>query len=146
MLWLVALFIILQPGIFSTKKTFVKVEDILLRALVFGIVMYFLGGPKEGFQISNNVVVNPTASQQAALDANAAAEPQPYNVISTAPTGPPVSQGPPPPPPGYVQAAFFGQNDINAGFDNIDTYLSQLSYGIKGLFNRSSGSTGPPPP
>jgi hypothetical protein len=53
MFWLVALFIILQPGIFSTKKTFVKVEDILLRALIFGIVMYFLGGSKEGFQDSN---------------------------------------------------------------------------------------------
>jgi hypothetical protein len=53
MFWLVALFIILQPGIFSRKKTFVKVEDILLRALIFGIVMYFLGGSKEGFQDSN---------------------------------------------------------------------------------------------
>jgi hypothetical protein len=55
---------------------------------------------------------------------------------------------PPPPPPGYVQAAFLRQNDINAGFDNIDRYLSQLSYGIKNIFNRSSGPppTDSPPP
>ena len=59
MLWLIALFIILQPGIFSKKKTFVKVEDVLLRALIFGIVMYFLGGSKEAFQNSNTTCNSP---------------------------------------------------------------------------------------
>jgi hypothetical protein len=317
MLWLVALFIILQPGIFSKKKTFVKVEDVLLRALIFGIVMYFLGGSKEAFQDSNptcnspdgyirisipggsdNIVclkqsvdisVKPTTgygntittglyynnSQRITIqdgtayytaplmtkaqwnpDAGpieqvfpypthnaifmgvsnkldfishklynipqdkweavssfmnsfiyeipptgasftlipssaAAAPPLPIEPISadwlssirtaliqseTAAAGgpppgyigytgpPPPSPGdngpqlprpgelqltpPPPPPPGYIQAAFLRQNDINAGFDNIDTYLSQLSYGIKNIFNRSSGPppTGPSPP
>ena len=319
MLWLVALFIILQPGIFSTKKTFVKVEDILLRALIFGIVMYFLGGSKEGFQDSNttcnppdgymktsipgandNILclkpslgisigpnidgngiiktllyyndsqritiqdqtayytaplmtkaqwnpefmplqiafpyethnailigvrnkldfiggmlaripqdkwdaassffnsfiheMSPSGASYTIIPLTAAAAPplpikpipaewlsnmrdvllvsetaaaaypsgyigytgppppgpvdngpQPYNLISSAPTGPTGPKGPPP-PPGYIQAAFFGQNDINAGFDTIDTYLSQLSYGIKNLFNRQSAPTSPPAP
>ena len=58
--------------------------------------------------------------------------PQPYNVISSAPKGPTGPMGPPP-PPGYVQAAFFGQNDINAGFDIADINLSEISSRIKGL-------------
>ena len=305
MLWLVALFIVLQPGIFSKKKTFVKVEDILLRALIFGIVMYFLGGSKEGFQDSNptcnppdgymktsipgandniqclkqsvDISVKPTtgygntittllyyndsqritiqdqtayytaplmtkaqwnpefmplqaafpyethnailmgvsnklafiadmlaripqdkwdaassffnsfihemspsgasytiiprsaaaapplpiepipaewlSSMRAARiqsEAAAAAGPPPGYIGYTGPPppGPVGPTGPrgPPPPPGYIQAAFFGQNDINAGFDTIDTYLSQLSYGIKNLFNRQSAPTSPPAP
>jgi len=295
MLWLVALFIILQPGIFSKKKTFVKVEDVLLRALIFGIVMYFLGGSKEAFQNSNTtcnppdayvfrstgetgssreclkqnvelsitsptrdsyVMINyndsqritiqdqmgyytaplmtkaqwnpdfmpfqaafpfethnaificahsklsyigdmlariprdkwdaassfynsfihempPTGASYTLIPQTAAAapplpiEPIPAEWLSSIKnqlmgyTGPPPpSPGdngpqlprpgelqltpPPPPPPGYVQAAFLRQNDINAGFDNIDRYLSQLSYGIKNIFNRSSGPPQPP--
>jgi hypothetical protein len=57
-------------------------------------------------------------------------------------TGSPPPTGSPRPPAGYQQVAFFEQNDINMGFDAIDTNLKQLSYGIKNLFNRSA----PPPP
>lgn len=117
MLWLVALFIVLQPGIFSKKNIPVKMEDILLRALIFGLIVYFLQGLTEGFQTAEG------------------------SQLSVSTESPPPAQGPGP-PPGYQQVAFFEQGDINRGFDMLDANLTQLSYAIKNLFNRSA----PPPP
>ena len=94
-------------------------EDILLRALIFGLIVYFLQGLTEGFQTAE---MNPTMP------------PPEY----TEP--PPPAQGPAP-PQGYQQVAFFEQGDINRGFDMLDANLTQLSYAIKNLFNRSA----PPP-
>ena len=128
MLWLVALFIVLQPGIFSKKNIPVKMEDILLRALIFGLIVYFLQGLTEGFQTAE---VNPT------LPPPEYTEPPPPGY-----TGPPPPVQGPAPPQGYQQAAFFEQGDINRGFDMLDANLTQLSYAIKNLFNRSA----PPPP
>jgi len=52
MLWLIVLFIFLQPSIFSKKKALVNISDILVRALVFGVIMYFLKREGlEGFQV-----------------------------------------------------------------------------------------------
>uniref|UniRef100_A0A6C0DBB5 Uncharacterized protein n=1 Tax=viral metagenome TaxID=1070528 RepID=A0A6C0DBB5_9ZZZZ len=281
MLWLVALFIVLQPGIFSKKNIPVKIVDILLRAVIFALIVYFLQDVTEGFQenptcnppdgyvfislpgssktqclkegvdlpitlpegnsligISYNdsqrITINsggryytaPLMTQslwntdagpvsevfqytthnavfigvksklafiQQILDKlqlpndklssvssflnsfvyeipptgtsftlvpqkSAAAPPLPIEPLpadflkgpqrpmagSEMPPGsaPPGDASFPRPPPGYQQAAFFEQNDINKGFDAIDTNLKQLSYGIKNLFNRSA----PPPP
>ena len=51
MIWLAVLFIVLQPGIFSRKKAPVNISDILVRAVVFGIALYFLTSQKlDGFQ------------------------------------------------------------------------------------------------
>jgi sugar lactone lactonase YvrE len=60
MLWLVALFIVLQPGIFSKK---VKLEDILLRAYLFVFIIFILDGKmvKEGFQPASSYVVTTLA-------------------------------------------------------------------------------------
>ncbi|NDJ12867.1 MAG: hypothetical protein EBY17_16990 [Acidobacteriia bacterium] len=60
MLWLVALFIVLQPGIFSKK---VKLEDILLRAYLFVFIIFILQGKmiKEGFQTTSTYVVTTLA-------------------------------------------------------------------------------------
>jgi hypothetical protein len=277
MLWLVALFIVLQPGIFSKKNIPVKIVDILLRAVIFALIVYFLQDVTEGFQ--ENPTCNPPDAYMFTLASGSTSEqclkegvdlpitlPPPANVNTyliiisyndsqritinsggryyTAPlmtpslwntdagslsevfrytthnaifigvqsksyfiqdmlnrisndkqssvssflnsfiyeipptgtsltlvpqtsaTGPPPPIGPlpqmpmagsempsgstgsppptgsPRPPPGYQQAAFFEQNDIIRGFDAIDTNLTQLSYGIKNLFNRSA----PPPP
>ena len=285
MLWLVALFIVLQPGIFSKKNIPVKIVDILLRAVIFALIVYFLQDVTEGFQ--ENPTCNPPDAYMFTLASGSTSEqcfkegvdlpitlPPPANVNTyliiisyndsqritinsggryyTAPlmtpslwnkdagtgsevfrytthnaifigvqsksyfiqdlfdrrnipedkrssvssflnsfvyeipptgtsltlvpqksaTAPPLPieplptdflKGPqmpmvgsemppgsappgdtsfPRPPPGYQQAAFFEQNDIIRGFDAIDTNLTQLSYGIKNLFNRSA----PPPP
>lgn len=60
MLWLVALFIVLQPGIFSKK---VKLEDILLRAYLFVFIIFILQGKmiEEGFQTTSTYVVTTLA-------------------------------------------------------------------------------------
>jgi sugar lactone lactonase YvrE len=69
MLWLVALFIVLQTGIFSKK---VKLEDILLRAYLFVFIIFILQGKmiEEGFQPTSTYVVTTLAgSTQGFLDA-----------------------------------------------------------------------------
>lgn len=60
MLWLVALFIVLQPGIFSKKM---KLEDILLRAYLFIFIIFILQGKmvEEGFQTTSTYVVTTLA-------------------------------------------------------------------------------------
>jgi hypothetical protein len=51
MIWLAVLFVVLQPGIFSRKKAPVNISDILVRAVVFGVAVYFLTRQKlDGFQ------------------------------------------------------------------------------------------------
>jgi sugar lactone lactonase YvrE len=68
MLWLVALFIILQPGIFSKK---IKLENILLRAYLFIFIAYILQGPiiKEGFQTTTYVVSTLAGQNSGFVDA-----------------------------------------------------------------------------
>ena len=82
----------------------------------------------------------------------AAAPPLPIEPISAEwlsgmRASPALNTPPPPPeysgpPPAYQEVAFFEQSDINRGFDMLDANLTQLSYAIKNLFNRSA----PPPP
>lgn len=51
MLWVVLLFILLQPSIFSKKKARVNAPDVIMRSIAFAVILYFLKlQGLEGFQ------------------------------------------------------------------------------------------------